>query len=615
MRGQANPRSLLLLVVRLLLVFQLLRARAQSFQESGRIDRNARGDQRRDRLEDRLDPAALAITDLAIKGDDDRLPRTLAQHVANPARTGAHRAVLDKDADPVRPCALDYLREIEGLVGLAHDRLGAGLPVGEVGRVAAAGVEPHPGDRGDIASMDAEPRIPKRVDLGNVRGHVVLELVAASRPETLAHGLDHTPTRLRVTRDDAVTRGVDDREVDALLVCDQLTHARDRRQQPPDGPVDLIGVRALVRPLLFSSRLSPGPPPPRPSDGIEAARELRGVEPAVVDLAPHFVHVGPGAERKERIALSRRVSDRRVRLEPEQSTCQLGVHLGETRRTPKTFLIRGRVALIVEHPAHRIGKAIETTRESISQLGQCGQKVLPHAVVCGARRGEDECEIAADRLGTEVNALSRRCAIADVRARPLAAVLQRLFVTRDQNQPRGHRWLRGFVPGRRCSPLVERLQDLCRIAAFEDVKLRRRTLRTGSGFDVLAEVPWRSSRTQAIHRRNGDARRSRRTREPGPATRKCAMVNRQRSRGQMQEPRGRVSMPEAIGQAPDLATRAPLQPLVGGNGPAAHTCPLPLAFPVTFPLAFDDRVHTITIAHGIVEPFHQQRDRGVPRNW
>jgi len=217
------------------------------------------------------------------------------------------------------------------------------------------------------------------------------------------------------------------------------------------------------------------------------------------------------------------------------------------------------MAFIVEHPAHRIHQTVEALRELIAQLGQRGQEFPAHAVVSGARRSEDECEVAGDRIGPEVHALTRWRAIANVRTRSLAAALQRLFVSRNENKPRGCTRLRGFVPGRRCSPFIERTQDIAGIPAFEDMKLRHRTLRPGSGVDMLAEPPRRCVGAQAVHRRNEHTRGPRPVRQPGLSTREHAMMERQRGRGQMEQCRGRMCMPPAIRQAADLTARPPLQ--------------------------------------------------------
>ena len=138
--------------------------------------------------------------------------------------------MLDEDPDPVRPCALDDLREVEGLVGLVHDHLAAGLGVGGVRRIAAAGVEAHAGDGRDMASVDAEPRVAERVDLWNVGRHVVVEFVATSGAAILRHSTDDPITRRSVTRNHTIRLGMDDREMDGFLLGDQLTHECDRRQ-------------------------------------------------------------------------------------------------------------------------------------------------------------------------------------------------------------------------------------------------------------------------------------------------------------------------------------------------------------------------------------------------
>ena len=346
--------------------------------------------------------------------------------------------------------------------------------------------------------------------------------------------------------------------------------------------------------------------PPRACDGVESAGELCGVEPALVDLPTHGVHVGPGAKCKQRIALTRRISDRRVGLESQQATRELRVHLAQTRRTPETLLIRGRVASIVEDPAHRILESVEAMRESIPQLGQRSQQLLSHAVVCSASRREDECEIAADRLAAKVNALSGRCAVSDVLACALDAALQRLFIPRDQNQPCRSGSLRRITPGCRSSPFVERLQNLYRVTPFKDVQLRRPVLGAGRGLGMLDQVGGRCICPPAVHGCHGHARRSRQSRQPGPAIRKPSVMNRQRGRDQMEKARGRVRVSPTLVQAPDLAVGAPFKHLAGR---------VPLAvFGRAALFSCDDRVDAIAVTDGILEPLEDHCHRGIAGN-
>ena len=170
-------------------------------------------------------------------------------------------------------------------MSLVHDRLGAGLGFGGVGRVAAAGIKPHAGDRGDFASMNIEPRIAELVDFGDVRGHVVVELVAAPVSKFFAYPLNDPLTCIGVTRDHAIIFGVDDCEVETLLAGNPLAHPGDRCQESPHGPTNFFELPVCS--------------PPHPSDRIEGTGQFAGVEPALVDLPAHRVHVGPGPERKE----------------------------------------------------------------------------------------------------------------------------------------------------------------------------------------------------------------------------------------------------------------------------------------------------------------------------
>ena len=82
--------------------------------------RHARGDERRDRVEGRLEALPLPV-----EADDERL--ALAEDRADPAAARGLRPVLDEDADAVLPGREDGRAQVERPVRLAEDRLRAAL--------------------------------------------------------------------------------------------------------------------------------------------------------------------------------------------------------------------------------------------------------------------------------------------------------------------------------------------------------------------------------------------------------------------------------------------------------------------------------------------------------
>jgi hypothetical protein len=88
-------------------------------------------------------------------------------------------------------------------------------------------------------------------------------------------------------------------------------------------------------------------------------------------------------------------------------------------------------------------------------------------------------------------------------------------------------------------------------------------------------------------------------------------MNRQRGGDQMKEPRGRMSVSEAVGQAPDLRARTPVQRLAFSAGLAVHTRPILFAGSIGPSFDPNDRVDAIAIPHGIPEPFEHHRDRSI----
>lgn len=131
--------------------------------ESAGAHRHARGDERRDGVERRLEALPLPV-----EADDERL--ALAEDRADPAAAGRLRPVLDEDADAVLPGREDGRAQVERPVRLAEDRLRAALGrrhVADAGGVhveAGGRIEPRPEEAASSAggAGKATPRGPRR---------------------------------------------------------------------------------------------------------------------------------------------------------------------------------------------------------------------------------------------------------------------------------------------------------------------------------------------------------------------------------------------------------------------------------------------------------------------
>ena len=117
--------------------------------------RHARGDERRDRVEGRLEALPLPV-----EADDERL--ALAEDRADPATARGLRPVLDEDADAVLPGREDGRAQVERPVRLAEDRLRAALGRRHVaparGVRVEAGGRPRPGGERRASSAGGAAR-------------------------------------------------------------------------------------------------------------------------------------------------------------------------------------------------------------------------------------------------------------------------------------------------------------------------------------------------------------------------------------------------------------------------------------------------------------------------
>ena len=96
--------------------------------------RHARGHERRDRVEGRLEALSLPV-----EADDERL--ALAEDGADPAAAGGLRPVLDEDADAVLPGPENGRAQVERPVRLAEDGLRAAFGRRRVGPARGVRVE------------------------------------------------------------------------------------------------------------------------------------------------------------------------------------------------------------------------------------------------------------------------------------------------------------------------------------------------------------------------------------------------------------------------------------------------------------------------------------------
>ena len=131
------------------------------------VDIYPRSDERRGDLKDLLDVLVASV-------ELDRQVLTITEYLGDEVGTGPCRAVFDEDADAVGIRGFDGGWEVNGVLRLVCDCLGARGRTHLIGPVRGVGVVPHTWHGGDGAGVDVEPRLMEcMADFGHMARKVV----------------------------------------------------------------------------------------------------------------------------------------------------------------------------------------------------------------------------------------------------------------------------------------------------------------------------------------------------------------------------------------------------------------------------------------------------------